>query len=439
MTTLFTTRTPRSGPPGVEERPRRGLLGRAALTAGAAAVLLGPAVAAIATGTAAQAASGDCTGTTTVTCKYGYTGGEQAFTVPAGITSVQVDAVGAAGGADNHGNPGGLGAEVTGTLTGLSGGQVLYVEVGQAPDSASTPIGARPMAFNGGGASDVRTTSIAAVPDSALTTANDSRLIVAAGGGGHSEPEGTVTEPPANAGADALPATASDAQGQGGFAGTQTAGGAGGQGAFGPCAGYIGGSGSDGSLGQGGNGSYGYPTAAGGGGGGSYCTGSPAAGGGGGSSLVPADGKDDGPSSGPASVTISYTAPAPDLSITNSGAPNPVTSGQPLTYTLTATNTGGSDATGVTVTDPLPATALFGSVHTTQGTCTRSASGGNKNKDGTVTCNLGTLTAAAPGDTATVTITITPTTKGMVTATATAGASNASSASAPATVTVNGA
>lgn len=38
-----------------------------------------------------------------------YTGAEQAFTVPTGITTVTVDAIGAARGADNVGNPGGTG------------------------------------------------------------------------------------------------------------------------------------------------------------------------------------------------------------------------------------------------------------------------------------------------------------------------------------------
>jgi uncharacterized repeat protein (TIGR01451 family) len=72
-----------------------------------------------------------------------------------------------------------------------------------------------------------------------------------------------------------------------------------------------------------------------------------------------------------------------------------VASGQHLTYTLKATNTGGQDATGVSVTDPLPASAVFGSVSSSQGICTRSTSGSNKNKEGTVTCSLGTLTSGA--------------------------------------------
>jgi uncharacterized repeat protein (TIGR01451 family) len=107
------------------------------------------------------------------------------------------------------------------------------------------------------------------------------------------------------------------------------------------------------------------------------------------------------------------TTPSPaDLSLANTPAPDPVVSGQPLTYTLTATNTGGKDATAVTVTDPLPASAVFGSMSATRGTCQRTVTAPNKNKDGTVTCHLGTLPGGA---TATVTITVTPTTKGTLT------------------------
>jgi hypothetical protein len=259
----------------------------------------------------------------TVTCSYGYTGAEQDFTVPAGITSVQVDAIGAAGGANGGGWPGGQGAKVTGTLGGLSGGQVLYVEVGQAPDTATTPFGKAPTAFNGGGApgfgqgsgggggaTDVRTISRAASGSLA------SRLIVAGGGGGNADALGKGL-PPANAGENAQPATAGVYVGQGGFAGTQTAGGAGGQRGTG-ATGCMGNPGGAGSLGQGGHGADGGPSS--GGGGGLYGGGgggapadcgdddAVAGGGGGGSSLVPAGGSQTLTSS-PASVTLTYTQP----------------------------------------------------------------------------------------------------------------------------------
>lgn len=139
-------------------------------------------------------------------------------------------------------------------------------------------------------------------------------------------------------------------------------------------------------------------------------------------------------------MTSTVVSPPPaDLSLKNSGTPNPVVSGHHLTYTLKAANTGGQDATGVTVTDALPASAVFGSVSATQGNCTRTGSRPNKNKGGTVTCRLGTLAAGA---TATVTITVTPTTKGTLAAAATVTAGNInppdSDDSATATVTVQG-
>jgi len=267
----------------------------------------------------------------TVTCSYGYTGGEQTFTVPAGgITSVQVVATGAAGSANSGGERGGEGALVTGTLDGLNSGQVLYVEVGQTLDTASLPEEAKQTAFNGGGAgfgvfsgagggaSDVRTISSAAAGSLA------SRLIVAGGGGGHSESY-DISVPPANAGGNAQPATAQGISGQGGFAGTQTGGGAGGQAGPGDFAAKClpGSPGTAGSLGQGGNGSAGTPSSAGGGGGlyggggggssgfddsaGGTCGSAAAGGGGGGSSLVPAGGSQTLTTS-PASVTISWCA-----------------------------------------------------------------------------------------------------------------------------------
>jgi uncharacterized repeat protein (TIGR01451 family) len=74
---------------------------------------------------------------------------------------------------------------------------------------------------------------------------------------------------------------------------------------------------------------------------------------------------------------------AADLSLTGSDSPDPVLAGEQLTYTLTAQNAGPQEATGVTLTDTLPAGVTFESATPTQGTCSETS--------GTVTCSLGAL------------------------------------------------
>jgi uncharacterized repeat protein (TIGR01451 family) len=123
-------------------------------------------------------------------------------------------------------------------------------------------------------------------------------------------------------------------------------------------------------------------------------------------------------------ATITYTTVAPaDLSVANGASPNPVASGNRLTYTITVTNGGEKTANQVKVQDQLPETVVFGSMSTTQGTCTRTTSNVPKTKGGLVTCNLDSLDG---GKTATITILVTPTTKGTLKDTAVVSASNVS-------------
>lgn len=93
--------------------------------------------------------------------------------------------------------------------------------------------------------------------------------------------------------------------------------------------------------------------------------------------------------------------PIADLSLTKTDAPDPVSVGAVLTYTLVVTNDGPSVATGVELVDELPAEVTFDSVVTTQGTCSPTVSG--------VVCALGTL---GVGATATVEIRVIPETPG---------------------------
>src|SRR5262249_13352279 len=83
---------------------------------------------------------------------------------------------------------------------------------------------------------------------------------------------------------------------------------------------------------------------------------------------------------------------APDLKITKDDGLTVVEPGQPITYTLVVSNIGNQDATGVTVTDILPANTSF-----VVASRRRLASGG------VVTWDLGTLAAGA-STTLTVTV-----------------------------------
>jgi uncharacterized repeat protein (TIGR01451 family) len=97
-----------------------------------------------------------------------------------------------------------------------------------------------------------------------------------------------------------------------------------------------------------------------------------------------------------------------DLSVQKTGAPNPIFVGQNTTYTMVVkNNTGVTGATGVVLTDNLPASMLFVSATTSQGSLITPPVGST----GIVTANLGSLASAA---TATVTVTVTSTSAGSI-------------------------
>ena len=100
-----------------------------------------------------------------------------------------------------------------------------------------------------------------------------------------------------------------------------------------------------------------------------------------------------------------------DLSLVKSASPNPVVAGQQLTYTLTTTNLGPSNATGVSITDTLPA-----------GTSYISASGDSSATPNgqTLTLTVGNLASGA-SSTITVLVGVASTVSGTITNTATVG------------------
>jgi hypothetical protein len=258
------------------------------------------------------------------------TGGEQTFTVPAGVTTVHVVAVGGRGG--SAAATGGAPAVVSANLA-VTPGQTLFLEVGGNGNAKG--VGgfngggvAGAEAGGGGGATDVRTAT------HTVSLASGDRLLVAGGGGGGGGPgEGSAGAGGAagsNGGSDESKAE------EGGGAGTSTAGGAGGFGTEG--------FGENGSLGQGGRGGALGFTFGGGGGGGYFGGGGgggglslSGGGGGGGSSLVPAGGSIELAGSGmQPQLQITYTPPSPPVPpVPPSAPPSSPASKTPVVVGLT--------------------------------------------------------------------------------------------------------
>jgi Glycine rich protein/Abnormal spindle-like microcephaly-assoc'd, ASPM-SPD-2-Hydin len=287
---------------------------------------------------------------------FGFTGAEQAYVVPAGVTAVQVDATGAAGGNGCITTTGGDGATITADFA-VSSGSVLYVEVGGNGGSgipggicsATAAVGG----FNGGGAggvvgggggggaSDVRT-----VPAATLSPLG-SRLIVAAGGGG----AGSFGSNGGNAGS-----AAGGAAGGGGAA-TLIAGGAAGTTTCGTAA-------TAGSFGGGGAGYSDFPQNGGGGGGGGYfggggggsdsggtCSNNGYGGGGGSSYVAPAATAATSPVATGAAAGITITPLTAVASVSPStlsfGTVTQGSIGSPQTITLTNNGNGPLTVTGL--------------------------------------------------------------------------------------------
>ncbi len=129
-----------------------------------------------------------------------------------------------------------------------------------------------------------------------------------------------------------------------------------------------------------------------------------------------------------APINASIDTTKADLSVSLSG-PSAWLVGSPFsftTYTSVVTNNGGATAHNVVFTDTLPALLAFGSVATTQGTCS--------NNGNAITCPIGTLMA---GQTAAVTITATAIATGTVSDTASVSATESDPNPANNSITVN--
>ena len=121
---------------------------------------------------------------TTVT--FDYTGAEQTWTVPSGVTSIDIEVWGAQGGKGFLNAPGGLGGYASGTLA-VTPGQTLYIYAGGKGGSHASELitgggfnggghsrGGNHLVGAGGGGSDVRTGG----------NSFADRVIVGGGGGG---------------------------------------------------------------------------------------------------------------------------------------------------------------------------------------------------------------------------------------------------------------
>lgn len=124
---------------------------------------------------------------------------------------------------------------------------------------------------------------------------------------------------------------------------------------------------------------------------------------------VDSDTPDPDTSNNQAQDDVSVDAVA-DLAVTMSSAPDPVVAGEALTYTLSVTNNGPSEAVNVSVEDSLPAGLRIDSVRVSGGSC---AAGVPGDPFRPTTCTLGNL---APSATETVTIatTVLPQTTGIL-------------------------
>ncbi|MBL7923735.1 MAG: HYR domain-containing protein [Bacteroidia bacterium] len=325
---------------------------------------------------------------------FSYTGSVQTFTVPPGVTSINIEAFGAQGasgspgGNASAGGAGGLGAKVKGSMAVIPG-QTFTIHVGGAASGATAGFngggtGGNQLAGGGGGASDVRFGG---------TTAAH-RILVAGGGGGGGRGgcEQTVAFGGAGgvggggSGANGANAPTSGGVAGGGFGAAGQTGGAAGVG----CSGFLGIPGLSATNENGANGGDGqscccfnaFSIPGGGGGGGGYLGGG--GGGGGSAGTVSCSGNDKGGGGGGAGgtsylagilsntltangihagngkVVISYGVQPYTYAWSNGGTTASINGLAPGTYCVTVTDsTGCSETCCYTIFEPAPLTATM--------------------------------------------------------------------------------
>ena len=320
------------------------------LRVGAVVIAVGGVLAAL--GSAAPAALAE-TCKTEEAATFAFTGEQQCYTVPAGVTKLSLTAVGGRGGENIYNVAGGSGAVVSGVLSVIPG-STLYVEVGkQRMRPRCLPRGVfgggseSHGAGGGGGASDVRAKPLVDGKESL-----ESRLLVAGGGGGTSLGPGVAGAKGGNAGAftdgegekgaNGAEANSEAKGGEGGGGGSETAPGKGGKGGFGNV--KSGEAGQEGKLGIGGNPHEGFSAEAGGGGGGWW------GGGSGGTSGLSASLEEGGLGGGGAGSSYAAACVAEVSIATDTAGKPPEVTIAPVTGVGACGATGPTGPQGVTVT-----------------------------------------------------------------------------------------
>jgi hypothetical protein len=252
---------------------------------------------------------------------FNYTGGSQTFTVPSGVTSINLTLYGASGGTGGQGNNGGTGGQTTGTLA-VTPGQVLTIYAGGAGSNGTAAGVGGGAGYNGGGAGGNAYSSSypgGAGGGGASMIKNGATVEAAAGGGAGGAGNGSGSTAAGGNGGNTTGNTGNSTRP--GTGGTQSAGGTG----YGSGSSvYCGTPATNGSSGQGGAGGIGTgglsgASGSGGGGGGYYgggggdcgtATGNGGGGGGSGySALLTGASMTTGGNSGNGQIAITWVAP----------------------------------------------------------------------------------------------------------------------------------